>query len=270
MNLFESKLYKEGVPEAQPFRHFWNGSFNSSADRWRTSNLREPQPKVQFNAKRLLLTSTRWLHQTQIWSCHCARCHPTLHTLHTTHHTPSNRHSDVSESVWMSPGASFSSSSICAGNLSYEPVSSEAREHLEPWAERQDNTLKASCSVLIAHGSIPAISHFSPYLLYFIAKAWRPLDSWEKCIKLGMTWPILAISAYLQLPLEASLLNVKNISMTVDFELFFILSGRPNMLKSTCWIYDTADQSSRQLCNHCSLMCRPDVGTFACYQAAKT
>lgn len=35
--------------------------------------------------------------------------------------------------VWISPGAIFSSSSICAGNLSYEPISSEAQEHLELW-----------------------------------------------------------------------------------------------------------------------------------------
>lgn len=48
--------------------------------------------------------------------------------------------------IWISPRASFSSSSIWAGNLSHEPVSSEAGEHLSLRTQRQDNTLKASPS----------------------------------------------------------------------------------------------------------------------------
>lgn len=73
--------------------------------------------------------------------------------------------------VWLCPCASFPSSSICAGNLSYEPVSSEAQEHLELQTDSLDNTLKASSFPLIAHSSIPTISNLSPYLLSFIAKA---------------------------------------------------------------------------------------------------
>lgn len=94
--------------------------------------------------------------------------------------------------VSISPCASFPSSSICAGNLSYEPVSSEAREHLELRTERQDNTLKACCSFLIAHSSIPTSSYLSLYLHFIIAEAWRALDSWEK-----WAGALFAISAYL-------------------------------------------------------------------------
>ncbi len=121
--------------------------------------------------------------------------------------------------VWISPCASFSSSGICAGNLSYEPVSSEAQEHLELRTERQDNTLKASCSSLIARGSIPTISNLSPYLLSFIAEAWRAIDS---LTKLGLTWALLAISVYLQLPQEAGPLRLKNVSVSVRVFEFYL------------------------------------------------
>ncbi|CAB1428988.1 unnamed protein product [Pleuronectes platessa] len=59
-----------------------------------------------------------------------------------------------------------------AGDLSYEPVSSDARGHLElSNTEKEDKTLKASCSSLIAHGSVPPICNLTPYLLFIISRA---------------------------------------------------------------------------------------------------
>lgn len=160
-----------------------------------------------------VLVHPSWLHQAWIWSRHSTGYRPSLAV-----YTPpaiQQTHSYIwLWCVWISPSASFSSSSICAGNLSYEPFSSEAQEHLELRTETQDNTVKASCSSLIAHSSIPTISNLSPYLLSFIAGAWRALDSWEKCPKLGLTWAMLAISAYLQLPPEAGPPRLRNVPVS--------------------------------------------------------
>lgn len=124
-----------------------------------------------------LLPSSRDWSRAQTWSCRSTGYHssPPTHTLVYIWR----------RCVWISPCASFSSSSICAGNLSHELVSSEARERLERRTERQDNTLKASCSSLIARSSIPTISNLPPYLLSFIAEAWRALDRWKKCPQIG-------------------------------------------------------------------------------------
>lgn len=68
--------------------------------------------------------------------------------------------------AWIPPSASFSRAApgplICLMSPSH-------RKHGNIW--RQDNTLKAFCSSLIAHGSAPTISHLPPYRLAFIAQA---------------------------------------------------------------------------------------------------
>lgn len=120
--------------------------------------------------------------------------------------------------VWILPHTSF-----CAGNLSHEPVSSEAQEHLELQTEMLDNTLKASCLSLIAPSSIPTISNLPPYLFLFIAETWRPLDSREICPKLSLTWELLASSVHLQLPPEVGSVRMKNISVSSEFRFFFFL-----------------------------------------------
>lgn len=113
--------------------------------------------------------------------------------------TPSNTHHDVSGGcvVGFHPVPAFPRAAfvlvICLMSPSHQ-------SHRNIW--REDNTLKASCSSLIAHRSVPTISHLSPYHISFIAKAWRPLDSWEKCPKSSPTW---AMSVNLQLPPEAAL-----------------------------------------------------------------
>lgn len=176
----------------------------------------------------------QWLHQ-----CDSAVVPKIIHfsflsyTLHTIQHTQLYIWLCC---VWISPCASFPSSSICADNLSYEPVSSEAQEHLELRTERQDNTLKASCSSLIAHGSIPTIWNLCPYLLSFIAEAWRALDSWEKCPKSGLTWAPLASVYTCSSPQRPVFLGLKYALMIVLLHLplydkcNFFVSGHLLML----------------------------------------
>lgn len=68
--------------------------------------------------------------------------------------------------AWIPPSASFSRA---ASALLICLMSPSHPKHGNIW--RQDNTLKAFCSSLIAHGSAPTISHLPPYRLAFIAQA---------------------------------------------------------------------------------------------------
>lgn len=141
--------------------------------------------------------------------------------------TPSNTHHDVSGGcvVGFLPVPAFPRAAfvlvICLMRTSHQ-------RHGNIW--REDNTLKASCSSLIAHRSVPTISHLSPYHLSFIAKAWRPLDGWEKCPKSGPTWAMLAMSVNLQLPQEAALFK-KPCSFSADFILRLYWPDRSSVLQ---------------------------------------
>lgn len=102
--------------------------------------------------------------------------HPSLSSPHTTRHTQLYIWRWC---VWISlcvpafPQAAFVLV-ICHMSPSHQ-------RHRNIWScEQRGRITPLKASSLIAHGSIPTISNLRPYLLSFIAEAWRPLDSWEK------------------------------------------------------------------------------------------
>ena len=97
--------------------------------------------------------------------------HSVQHTQRPTH-TASNTHSVQHTQLYIYR--------LCRLSPEHTPVlvicgiRPSHRTHGDIWSlptQKQDNTLKASCSALIAHGSVAPISNLSPYLLFIIAQA---------------------------------------------------------------------------------------------------